>query len=391
MERDAERLAWTVLGVAFVVFCFMLLGIPQAARWYVVHAMTERPVQLQVLKGTTFLLPSGGRQEVNAFDGMAISAGSRIRTAADSKAFLSLFDGSNIQLWPETTLHVVNAESTRYSSNDTRLVLSQDQGHARYEVAMPTTLSRRFELFTPQADVLLREGSYKVEVANGTTTVTVSDGSATVSVGSHAVEALRGEWVKVPTGGIPSKPGPSIHDLIANGDFSQGWEGWQQGTRGVEDNVPGRISIGEEADRSFVEFERTGSDKHAEDYIHKTLNEDVTDESTLKFNFQLRVQQQSLPGGGILGSEYPLIARVHYRDSAGNEADWMRGFYIQTDKDHPTTNGASVIANQWTDESYNLFDSSVVSPRPAEILWIEIAASGHEYSSDVTRVELLAD
>src|SRR5581483_6298812 len=198
VERDAERLAWTVLGVAFVVLCLFVVSVPQAVRWYLAHAMSERPIRLEVNKGTAFWLPSGGRQEVNAANDALVSVGGQVRTAADSRAFLSLFDGSNVQLWPQTTLRVVSSQSTTYSSNDTDVVLAQDLGHARYNVALPETAARHFEVRTPQADVLFREGSYRVEVDDGSTVVTVSDGSATVSARDHAVEALRGESVKVP-------------------------------------------------------------------------------------------------------------------------------------------------------------------------------------------------
>lgn len=353
--------------------------------------MSERPVRLQVLKGTTLWLPSGGRQEVNAADGAAITDGGRIRTAPDSKAFLSLFDGSNVTLWPDTTVRVMSTQSTTYSDSNTLLVLAQDQGHARYAVAIPVTSSRRFELTTPQASVLLREGSYKVDVTANTTVVTVSAGSATVSAGDHAVEVLRGEWVTVANGGLPSKPGPSIHSVVANGDFSQGFESWQPGNRGVEDGNTGNVSIQVESNQPFAEFERSGSSKHGEDFIHQPLNQDVTDDGILKLNFQLRIKEQTLSGGGMLGSEYPLIVRIHYRDSAGNEQDWMHGYYIQNYDGHPTPSADAVIPDQWTDESFDLFDPNVVSPRPSEILWIEVAASGHGFRSDVSRIELLTD
>ncbi len=384
-------MAWTVLGVSFLILCLLVVSVPQAVRWYLAHAMSDRPIRLEVNKGTAFWLPAGSRQEVNAVNDTLVSAGGQIRTAGDSRAFLSLFDGSNAQLWPDTTLRVVSSQSTTYGANDTSIILAQDRGHARYNVALPQTVSRHFEVQTPQANILLREGSYKVEVDDSLTVVTVSDGSATVSANNRAVEALRGEWVKVPTKGFPTKPESSIHNLIDNGDFSHGWEGWQSGNRGVEDNVVGSATIGQADNRSFVEFQRTGSDKHAETFIHRIVNQDVSDYGVLKFTLQLKISEQSLSGGGILGTEYPLITRIHYRDSAGNEQDWWHGFYIQNDDNHPTPNADAVIANQWYDWSFDLLNSSVVSPRPAEILWIEIAASGHGYKSDVANVELLAD
>lgn len=395
MERDAERLAWTVLSVAFLTFCLLLLAVPQGIRWYLGHAMSDRPVRLDhLIKGTSLWLPPGSRQEVNATNGLSLTSGSRLRTAADSEALVLLFDGSVIHLWPETVLRIIRSQSTTFRPDETQLVLAQDQGHAHYDVAIPQTVSRHFELRTPQADVLLREGSYRVQVSGEKTVVTVANGSATVSSNERAVEVLRGEWVTVLTGGAPSRPESSVHNLIANGDFSQGLDGWQAANRGVEDGIPGQVTATrDELNRSFyyVEFARSGSSKHAETFIHRAINEDVTDHNLLKLSFQLRVLEQTLSGGGILGSEYPLMVRIHYRDSAGNEADWLHGYYVQNTDNHPTPNADSVIPNQWTDESIDLFDSSVVSPRPAEILWIEFSASGHGYKSDVARVELLAD
>lgn len=395
MERDAERLAWTVLGAAFLTFCVLLLAVPQGIRWYLGHAMTDRPVKLDhLIKGTTLWLPSGARQEVNATNGLTLTSGSRLRTADDSEALVLLFDGSVLHLWPGTVLRVIQSQSTAFTQNDTELVLAQDQGHVRYDVAIPQTASRHFELRTPQADVLLREGSYRVQVSDEQTVVTVANGSATVSAQDHAVEVLRGEWVTVPKGKAPSRPESSVHNLLTNGDFSKGLEGWQAANRGVEDGIPGQVTaMRDERNRSFyyVEFSRSGSSKHAETYIHRAINEDVTDHGLLKLSFQLRILQQTLSGGGILGSEYPLMVRIHYRDSAGNEADWIHGYYIQNADKHPTPNADLVIPNQWTDQSIDLFDSSVVSPRPAEILWIEFSGSGHGYQSDVARVELLTD
>jgi hypothetical protein len=395
VDRNAEHLAWTVLVSAFCVFVLMLVAIPKAIDWYYAAAMTERPVRLQVLHGTALWLPPGARQEVNADGQSTLSEGDQIRTAANSEVLLSFFDGTNVRLWPNTIVRILRTSSSTYRAADTEVVLAQDQGHARYNVALPATASRQFEVQTPSASSLLREGSYKIEATADHTEVTVASGSATVSGGQRAVEVLTGEWTQVVGGGAPSRPTSDLHNLVVNGDFSQGLSGWQPGNRDVEDNVQGDVGIRAEDNRTFAEFVREGSDKHAETFLHQALDQDVTDYDVLKFNFQLRVLAQSLPGGGTLGSEFPIIVRIHYRDANGSENTWYHGFYLEPGSPSSPlpaiANADGVTQNLWTDESFNLLDPNVVNPRPAEILWIEVAASGHAYQSDVAAVQLMVD
>jgi hypothetical protein len=391
VERNAEQLAWAVLLGAFGIFCFLLFAIPTGLNLYRARAMSDRPVRLDVIKGTTLLLPAGGRDEVSAPPRSTLAGGERIRTASDSEALLSFFDGSNVHLWPNTTVHVLAARSSTFGLNDSDFVISQDGGHVRYEVAIPETTARKFQVETPQSQALLREGSYKLDVTPDNSVVSVSAGSATVSGVEGAVEVLRGELVRVTGLGQLSSPESAEQDVIANGDFTQDLTGWQPGQRDVGDGPAGNVDIREQDNRTFVEFARDLAPRHAETFIHKSINQDVTDSDELRFAFQVRILRQALSADGPLGSESPLLVRVHYRDSFGSETTWTRGVYIHDD-DTPLPRDAEVIQSDfWTDLTYDLFDPSVISPRPAEILWIEFAASGRGYQSDLGHVQLLTN
>ena len=48
-----------------------------------------------------------------------------------------------------------------------------------------------------------------------------------------------------------------------------------------------------------------------------------------------QVRSASLSGGGYLGTEYPLMLRLRYRDAAGNGQTWYRGFYYQNPELRP--------------------------------------------------------
>lgn len=391
MERNTEQLAWAVLISAFAVFCLLLVAIPNGINWYFAVAMSDRPVRLDVIKGTTLLLPAGGRQEVNAATRSTLLGGEQIRTAPDSEALLSFFDGSNVTLWPNTTIRILTTKSSTFRPGDTEYIISQDVGHARYEVAIPGTTARRFEVQTPQANALLREGSYRLTVASDKSDVVVSAGSATVSGQEGAVEVLHGEWTHVLAASQPTRPTNAVRNVLTNGDFSQSLGGWQPGQRDVVDGLPGNVVIRDQDNRTFVEFARDHAPRHAETFIHKSVSVDVTDSDALKFAFQVRILNQDLSTDAPIGSESPLVVRVHYRDTSGSETTWSRLFYLKG-VDLPVIRDAHPIpADLWSDETVDLFDPSQVSPRPAEILWVEFAASGRGYQSDVANVQLLTD
>ena len=104
----------------------------------------------------------------------------------------------------------------------------------------------------------------------------------------------------------------------------------------------------------------------------------------------VRVHSQSLAGGGILSSEYPLILRMRYRDVYGSEAEWVHGFYIQNTLNNPTNNGERIPADVWVPfESGNLLET--LDPKPFYVTTIQIYASGWDYESYVTAVRLIVE
>jgi hypothetical protein len=391
VERNTEQLAWAVLVGAFGVFCLLLLAIPNGVNLYLAKAMSDRPVRLDVIKGTTLLLPAGGRQEVNAPSRSTLVGGEQIRTASDSEALLSFFDGSNVHLWPNTTVRILTSKSSTFRQTNTSFVVAQDAGHARYEVAIPSTSARNFEIQTPQSHALLREGSYRLEASPTESVLAVSAGSATVSGQEGAVEVLHGESTTVTDLARPTPPQPSRSNVLTNGDFAQKLSGWQPGQRDVADGLPGSIATREEDNRTFVEFARDLAPRHAETFLHRSVNQDVSDADSLRFALQVRILRQDLSTDGPIGFEAPILVRIHYRDSSGSETTWSREFFLRDEQTPIVRDSRTVAAGLWTDESFDLFDPNVISPRPSEILWIEIAASGRGYLSDAGNVQLLAE
>jgi hypothetical protein len=393
--RRRQRLAWTILIACTVLFWGLIAGLSQGARWYREQATTPRYATLEIYgNGTVLYQSEEAVREAPATNPQRLQDGDRIRTTADGKALISLPDGSNLQLWPYTEVQVRQLRSSTYTSGQTVMLLALSAGHLRAEIAAPSTLERRFEIQTPQGRAVLREGSYRLEVGAQGSELAVRTGSASVTAHDQTVEVIRGERTLVGPGGRPSSPIPAVRNLVANGDFTRGFDRWQQGSRREEDGVSGRVLLEQDpgaAGRYYVRMRRQGSQKHGETFVQQQINRDVTDELSLKLAMDIKVTSHTLSGGGVLGSEYPLLVRLRYRDAYGSEAEVVRGFYLSNPEGRPTTNGMQVPADQWLPVTIDLFDEKRVSPRPAQLLWLEIESSGWEYEASVTGIQLLAE
>jgi hypothetical protein len=52
MHNNPERLAWTVLLLAFTTFCVLAVAIPLGVRWYLLNATTAETTAVTSVRGT---------------------------------------------------------------------------------------------------------------------------------------------------------------------------------------------------------------------------------------------------------------------------------------------------------------------------------------------------
>ena len=223
------------------------------------------------------------------------------------------------------------------------------------------------------------------------TEVAVRLGSASVSANGQAIELLEGERSIVRSGEAPTTALPAARDLVSNGDFSRGLQAWQIGNRAIEDNRPGTVSLVLEDGRHIAVFERRDSIRHGETFIHQQLDVDVRDFQSLKLDLDVKVMKQSLSGGGWVGSEYPVMVLIRYRDAFGGENTWFRGYYIHNEDNHPVTSGQAVTTGGWRSDTIELFSPQHVFPRPTYLAWVEVQGSGWEYHGAVTDLRIIAE
>jgi hypothetical protein len=386
---DAVRLAWRVTVLAFAAFAALVIGGPAAQRWYVSSAIEPRPAQLTSIDGIVFLRKNGSRDWAVAGPDAEISPGDTLRTAANARGFLQLFDQSTVLIYPSSTLKILRAEQGRFRTEKRAVVLELSQGRARIGVApSPAPNAAFFQIRTPDAQVHLQEGSYSADAAKGSTQFRVRVGEATAYSDQGIAMARAGQRLMVRPDRAPQGNQPMRGDLLENGWFTERSGGVPNGWVFVDlsDQEPiGTISLADVP--GAVSFRRTGRG-HGETVLSQHVDIDLWDFEKVSLAADLRVFSHSLSGGGWMGSEYPIMLRVTYRDATGGVHRTHWGYYLHNEERYPAPNGKEIPQGDWFRAEIDLLAQV---PRPWRIQSVEVVASGWDYSSAVREVHLWAE
>ena len=403
-RRHRERLAWLILVASFATFLIVVIGVPWATRHYLNTAMAAQESDLTVIRGIV-LVGGKGSQPAGVTDKARVGEGQVVQTDTESRALLTLFDGSTVQVYPNTVLSVTTLREPRFaqwglSQRPDEMTLEVVTGTVKVGVALPGAgrTPPIFQVLSPHMQARLLEGSYFVDVGAAGTNLHAYNNDALVSDldGAVRVTLHRAQRTEIPVNGTPGAPMPIEVNLITNGDFSAPLNGsWRviidQGGDGPA--VDPDWEILNAGDREALHFFRHGSEfapgrgNHANIRAVQVLNRNLPDPYTsLKLRAEIRITEQSLSGGGYLDTEYPMILRLVYKDAGGGEFVWWRGFYIQNDASNPTRNGELLRRDVWVPVELELRD---ITPRPFQIVRLEVMASGWDFESQVSDIRLI--
>ncbi len=394
MRRRPEVLAWAVILVSFGLFCTIVVGILFGVFWYRRVATVSRPARLTIAGGTILVRGRDQLNWVGATDDMELKEGNAVRTDETSQALVTLLDHSVVILYSGAELELSRMACSRFDPKREWVAISQKRGKAHIGVTVTMASERHFEIRTPHSVVSLAEGSFTLAVDDRSTILRVKErGEAKVSAQNLTVDLKEGQKTEVQAGGVPSVPETAKEELVFNGDFSQGLAGWQKGNLlGFQEgfDIPGEVVTAIEDGRPVVRFSRRESKgTHCETYIYQEINKDVADFSVLSLSIGFKLLYQSLSGGGYMGSEYPVLVYIRYRAQEG-EAAKVYGFYYQNESNNRTDNGVMVVDNQWQ-EWTGPDNLMALTPRPTQILSVQVSASGWDYQSVVNQVSLLGE
>jgi len=401
MRNNPDRLAWTVLLLAFATFCLLAVFIPLGVRWYLLNAMTPEVTAVTSVRGTVLAETHQANLPVPITDGSTaeLEEASHIRTDSTSQAVLTFFNDSSVTLYGDTSLGLERARKPRFSFGRRPDTIAVELESGRVRIASTSRSDLSFQIHTPHAVIDVGEGSYSIQVSEDGTQVTARQGNAWLVAGDEVVSLSTGERSMVNPGEVPASPLPAEQNLLVNGDFSAPLEGtWE--VYEVEPPsavVTTSVEIVDVGNRQALEFRSTGQDNvHSEVGIVQQINQSVQDFDSLRVLLEVRLERQSLPGGGTLGSEFPIMVHLAYKDGSGSDRDWYHGFYYSPPPenwilyDAPDNSSERVARFVWYPyESVNLLDS-LGANKPVHISYIRIYASGWIYIARIADVALLA-
>jgi hypothetical protein len=404
MRKNPERLAWTVLGTAFVVFCILAIGIPLGIRYYLLNAMDDQEARLSVIEGTILVQRQDASEPSGVIQAADAAVGDLILTDYTSRGTLDLFERSHVTMYGDTTLRLEQLQVPRFGLSDrpNEITLNLSGGLARVGVALPGERDTAFTVLTPHARLSLEEGSYRVSVTNQVTEVTVVRGQAVMDVSSGRWLIPQGTRTRIGLSGVPTDPLSAAQNLIENGDFQEPLHsGWLTNTVVLDPEVaPPQVEVVENGGRSAVRLVRREQDNgnHSEAAIRQVLDRDVRDYVRLEVSVDVMLEFQSLSGGGQLSSEFPIIVRLDYKDRWGNDQFWTHGFYYQNQDGYPIASdpwgrplGEQIPRGVWYPfESGNLMELLGESG-PVQVTGLTVYASGWNYDSLVTEVQLIVE
>lgn len=401
---NAQALAWIYTLFAFLLFVAAVVLLPGQIGQFLNRVTAPKSFYAQPIEGTVLVRgpEDMGWRPLQSPD--KYSPGSRFATDGRSRAFMQLFDGSTVQLYNNTELKIRTSAQGRFNSDLQRLDLDLKSGRISIGVSpIGSTADRLVTIYMPPGKIDVEEGSYTVEtLPDRSIEVFVRRGKATLFSGSDIAEVGMGGRGILISGKPPITELTPRTSLVKNPGLdrsadSSPWKPFtitESGPSGEIEYVSfveGKIVSGKLQPDHGYKFERTISDndlhRNGEAGISQVINRDIRDFTELSIRTLLKVDLQELSGGGSLGSEYPLMLRLYYVDSTGQDQVWHHGFYYQNDDSFSVQGGSFIPQNLWTvyDEP-NLLQR--LNPTPVFIRRVEVLGSGWSFNSSVRALYL---
>jgi hypothetical protein len=415
MRANPERAAWQVLTVSFVVFLLLCTGTIYLAQWYVFQSATRLDVSLVVSRGTVQLRPANSDEPIAITDRRDDLRGeATILTDSTSQAALTFLDPqtsaviASLVVFPDTEINLVEMAAPRFRLNNNPYLIQASGLYGQLEALVfdPSPQSVQLDLLSAHADTQIDgQGRYTIDTNGQNTEVTVWEGSALViSEGlDRHVELAENQRILIENGGEPPTITEAESLLLDNHDFSRGLDdSWRLYNVGAPKGAASGVVFD---GRPAVVFDRSQGhwpDRalgHGETGLVQELDLDVTGYSYLEIRATLFIDEQSLSTCGEAGSECPLMLNLSYVDPAGNEQEFIHGFYAAHEpylsypqacsscrSEHERIN----LKSWYTYESGNLLELWPAEQRPGYLNSISVYASGHAYKVYLSDISILA-
>jgi hypothetical protein len=415
-ERRLIRRAWLSIFAGLVIFLAILGSIVFAAWFYLEHATRKEVATLQIISGTGALIRSPNDQDYRLITGTTtVSEGDELSTTLGTVLWVTMFDGSTVEIAEDTIVKVSRMRSSRFLNSTKHIVLEPVRGTV-YAAMAPRGEFRysEFSVKTADATVTMADGngsagvgSFLVEVrelesaeaevaSKRSTRVAVLRGVAMMTADDATIRLSENQQVLIDDAGTIGERMPAVRQLIADGTFEFGLSNWvdfhHAGESGTTTPVGGVVElVNDRIDgRSVVAVELlrpSGDQVPATTGIRQRIGQTLRVYSSVRLEFYLKIAAQEPPGGGPDLNAFPFTIELNYVDILGEERQWTRHFYAidHPDVQVPLSIGSRIDLNQW---QHLIFDLHNLEPLPRQITSVVVYASGQSYQSLVTGLSL---
>jgi hypothetical protein len=163
---------------------------------------------LSISSGEVFVMRAGSADWIKADAGISLEVGDSVKSGANSKAEITFFDGSTIELEAGTQIQVTSL-AVAADTGSTTILLKQEVGKTISRVTKLADPASRYEVETPACIAAVRGSIMQVEVVDGKTWVTCIEGNVWVIANGVALKVPEGQTCLVVPGGAP--------ELLASG------------------------------------------------------------------------------------------------------------------------------------------------------------------------------
>ena len=441
-RSSASRLAWVVLIVAFVIFCFTCIITGLGLNYFLFESTVPMQVALDVSRGTaTYQVSNDPDENAAPQNGHYVLTNERVRLDGQSQATL-LFRDSNeagkligmVTMRLGSELYLGGAQRPRFewSSLGYRIDLNRVSGD--FDVYIPHGLDRPLVMTMNMGDAsrptsvyLQGGGTYtvsamanEVQVYNreGDTAVIAVQGldPRLVATGERAIVSLGGDApviAQVP-GTLDLLQPSALERTDADTVFTSNlllpdlvWP-WQCGDS--QSPPPGRYEVGMPDGRPAIRlFRGDGATSHGSTSCWQSpgpsqTGRDMAEFTSLVFRTSFYIENQSITACGIDGSECALTLMLDYvyvnEEGEDDPEQWYHGFYVKPDLERQLpirclscqVDHDFVYPGTWyTYESPNILSLLPENQQPTRLLRVGFYASGHEYDVYVGDVALYAN
>ena len=194
----------TVIPVALTVSLILGAAIGGLRLMWAAPALASQ-CTLSVFSGSVEIQSSEETSWQQGTDGMTLAVGDRVRTAINSGALLTFFEGSTIKLESETDVQIQQVE--RAQDESVRITLKQWLGRTWSRVVKMAGTGSHYEIETPSATAVVRGTLFSTIVDEaGSTEVATTSGLVSVVAQGEEVYLPPSQKTEVQEGSAPSQP-----------------------------------------------------------------------------------------------------------------------------------------------------------------------------------------